>query len=829
MSVPSSRSLILLVLTLVVSVVAAVSTYSVAPTKAFVDDTDTEKRKAARALGWKRPAGHDHAEPDEWHVLTGAYYDTRGRWTSKIVLNNKGRDPEMPKVTVFNANGRPYAVPNVVVPGTGFLELDLARVARMAGGSFSVGSVRIEYHGKKLQMGAQILVQDLERGLQLDEQMSYVGASPVNRVEGLWWRPSERAQMSVVLKNRSDESIVVRGRVKGPDRGGRPEGGLSTFRLGPQEIRIADFAGDGGGRLRSGDTAGGISLEFDGPAGALLARVLVADAQSGYSANVSLSYTTSAKTSTYHGGGVRRAIGDVQLTPVLLGRNISDTVTVVTGRLIFNRPDGSVDRIALPPLTLQPGETGLFDSGSVWSAVRTQAGDEGIGVEFEHTGNPGSVLMSTTLVSDDRNFVFRVPLTDPQTPPSSTGGYPWFADTDRATTVFLKNTTTTKLIYLLQVKFPGGTYAPGIKEIEPGQTIALDLRDLRDQQVPDAFGNTIPRSATTGQVTWTVKTTAQHAMIGRAEHTDTKHGVSASYACISCCPPTTEAVWVDSSYTEVGIGITTDLFVMAEDKDCYNNISAAYSMPWPYLNSWSIANTGIATSYADSTVDGVSDGETTFYAEFPGVSYHVEGTESGWYCHLDEGPINVQAPVKAQCAVPNNFKQTSAGDSGGGVLSFSYSWGSSVGGLSNLAQCNVGEVVNNYTSNPFPSPPFPSGINPPDPTIINVQGNYGGMGDNHSTPGTFVKPYSASTVTSTQIYRYQCPCQNNNAWTTLMGPHSIVRSVATNGSGGWKFTITKTGASATIDPLPTPPEAFLAWLSPGGRIPGRLERKAVQK
>ncbi len=229
---------------------------------------------------------------------------------------------------------------------------------------------------------------------------------------------------------------------------------------------------------------------------------------------------------------------------------------------------------------------------------------------------------------------------------------------ERSTTVFLKNTTTVKVIYLLQVKFADGVYAPGIKEIEPGQTIALDLRQLRDDQVPDAFGNKIPRSAKSGQVTWAIKSTVQYAMIGRAEHTDMKNGVSASYACISCCPPRTNAVWVDDDPATVAVGGTVDLFVMAEDEDCYHNISSPYYMPWSWLNSYSFGNTSIATSYADSTATGISNGNTTFYADFPGVEYHVEGSESGWFCALDQTPRPVQAPVKSERCPGEETKST---------------------------------------------------------------------------------------------------------------------------------------------------------------------------
>jgi len=647
MSVPSSRPIILSVLSLALLFVVSVSSFSTAP---VAQPTEKElaaaRRQAAKDRGWKRPAA-DHEEPQEWHTLHASYYDTSGRWSSKLTLNNKGRDAAQPVVTLFNPQGRPYVVPNVIVPGTGFLEIDLSRAVRRAGGNFAAGSVSVKYHGKKLQMGAQVLVQDLERGLQLDEQLSYAGYSYVNRLEGLWWRPNERAQMSIVMTNLSDERIEVRGRVKGPERGGRPEGGLSRFRLDPHEQRIVPFDGDGGGRLRGGDTAGGVSLEFDGPHGALLARLLVEDPRSGYSASLALDAATGAKTTSYHGGGLRRSSGGVNLIPVLLGRNLSETASIVTGRLVFNRTDGTVDRIALPQTTIEAGETALIDARSAWAVVRDQAGDEGIGVEFEYTGNPGAVMMSAGLVSGDRNLALRVPLIDPEAPKSSTGGYPWFADDERTTTVFLKNTTTTKVIYHLQISYEGGTYAPGIKEIEPGQTLALDVRRLRDEQVPDAFGNTIPSNARSGQVRWTIKSTTQYAMIGRAEHTDHEHGVSASYACLSCCPEKTHAVWIEDP-GDVPIGSTVELLVMAEDEDCYQNVSAAYSMPFPYLNDWYFANTGIATSYSDSTTYGVDGGETNFYIDFPGVDYHVEGTEFGWYCALDEFsvPGQVQVPVQ---------------------------------------------------------------------------------------------------------------------------------------------------------------------------------------
>jgi hypothetical protein len=158
---------------------------------------------------------------------------------------------------------------------------------------------------------------------------------------------------------------------------------------------------------------------------------------------------------------------------------------------------------------------------------------------------------------------------------------------------------------------------------------------------------------------------------------------------------------------------------------------------------------------------------------------------------------------KRDCAVPVNFRQIGAYDAGNGVLHFDYNWESSTGNLADLSKCLFGENVEyDPTDVPFPSPPFPEGLSPGNPTDLNVPASDGSAQDNHSTPGAFANPYQARTLTATQIYRYSCPCHNSGQWETMMGPHRIIRSVSRNANGTWKFTISKTGASATINPLP---------------------------
>lgn len=136
-------------------------------------------------------------------------------------------------------------------------------------------------------------------------------------------------------------------------------------------------------------------------------------------------------------------------------------------------------------------------------------------------------------------------------------------------------------------------------------------------------------------------------------------------------------------------------------------------------------------------------------------------------------------------------------------MHFDYSWDSSTGKLSDLGNCTVGEIVEYSLSDiPFPSPPFPAGLRPQNPTIIDIAGTDGRFEDNHSTPGTFAKPYKPASVTAVQRYRYTCPCANGGKPVVLVGPINIVRSVVKKADGNFKFEINKSGSSATIDPLP---------------------------
>ncbi len=223
----------------------------------------------------------------------------------------------------------------------------------------------------------------------------------------------------------------------------------------------------------------------------------------------------------------------------------------------------------------------------------------------------------------------------------------------------------------------------------------------------------------------------------------------------------------------------------------------------------------IASEGGDSSAR-ISGGATSFDPErggygigiFPNCDFCLPGLCEECLYATPEGGVCVPScadpfccPPPETCAVPVNFRQTSVSSQASGTLHFEYAWNSSTGSLRDLSACTVGETVTYSPGDiPFP-PPFPP-LSPPNPTVGAASGTLGAGVDNHSTPGTFVKPYSARSFTATQIYWYSCPCSNGGQRVTILGPLAIVRSVSLSKNASWKFTITKSGSSATINPLP---------------------------
>ncbi|MGA7410119.1 MAG: choice-of-anchor X domain-containing protein [Bryobacteraceae bacterium] len=162
------------------------------------------------------------------------------------------------------------------------------------------------------------------------------------------------------------------------------------------------------------------------------------------------------------------------------------------------------------------------------------------------------------------------------------------------------------------------------------------------------------------------------------------------------------------------------------------------------------------------------------------------------------------------CAVPTNFQQSLGESESDGTLFFRYTWASSTGHLSDLAKCQLGEYVVYPGGDPYVWPNPPWNYQNRNPTVNWTLGNHvdalgstlASLGDHQKVISFSLSPLQEATVTAIQIYRYTCPCANGGNPVGLLGPITITRTVKQNKDGTFTYTVTKSGISSSLTPVP---------------------------
>lgn len=717
--------------------------------------------------------------------------------------------------------------------------IDLSEWASVGGESFKQGNIRLFYTGKDLALGAQIYLVNEQAGLSFEEKLAELGKFDSRRLEGIWTMPSREATVKIALTNTTDDTITANARLT---RRPNITGSSQAFTLAPHETRLLDLKQDfTDGQQAANSQAVALSLDHNGTNWALLARAFIAEPARGYSNLAQFANPLTGKTKEYHGAGLQlRTDTGERLRPVVVVKNTAGTNATVTGKVPYARADGSIGSVTLPTTQLGPNGIKLLDLSKLEQRNNTEE-IKVAGLEIRYNTPEGSVVIATHTESANKRKVFRVPMWDPLRQKTATGGYPWRIEGTSTTKAYIKNITDRPQKYVSFFNWEnGGMYMIGLKELAARQTVEIDVKDLRDRQVEDEIGRTIPPGLSKGQLHWSLRPEEGEiadtdplsilALLGRSDQIDYAKEISSNYACENCCVNNPTGSRIVPNSAEIEVGETVTLRAQVSEETC-TQIPIEH---WEDVGAnWSTNSPGVA-SVSGGTVTGQSAGTTTIRASFtrarraaepcpPGGPYLTGCTENrmGAEGEDEEGGAadlepqcgtcgfagtyyaNPAATVTVKCAKPTNFRQDGPGrDSGLGTLSFTYKWDSSTENLADLSACTVGEIVTYPgTANPYipPGPPFNVGY--PNPTVIDLPGTDGALIDNHRAPD-FVTPYSSESYIGTQYYRYKCPCANNGNYVNLAGPISIIRSISPSTGTNWKYTITKSGSSVTIDPLP---------------------------
>lgn len=543
------------------------------------------------------------------HVLAASYYSVNNNLNATLMVSNQGPRPLMVQPTLFSLDGQRLDVAPVILDGNTVRAFDVREWVRIGGASFREGSLQVSYTGKDVEFGGVVQLVNASRSLSFDEELSEPAMGfHSSQLESVWWLPSNRCEVQLVVSNTTDAPLSVTVKVDG-ERGRDRE--TEDLNLLPHETRVLDVRDFVGRRERALSEVGGISITHNGTPGAVLARGLIAEAEVGYSSVMEFSDPQNAKSTQLDGAGLR--VGKVageKLNPIAVARNAGDAPTTLTGHITYTTNSGSTSNVTLPEVRLAGSEAKALDLAE---AIRRNglSDAKAVGLEFAYTGTPGSVVMAAQSVSQSRDQVFRLPIVDAQAQMSSTGFYPWSAEGNNRTVVYIKNTTDQAKKYTMQVGFAGGVYVVGLKTIEAGQTVAYDIRALRDQQTPDEQGLTIPLTATGGQVIWSLEGPSGLALIGRAEQVDVARGLSSTSSCQGCC----QAGYFDSFCDPASVigtsGETTQFTAFQRNVTCFGQITAPFAVS---AVTWTSNDTTVATVDAGGLATAQDAGSTQIHA-----------------------------------------------------------------------------------------------------------------------------------------------------------------------------------------------------------------------
>jgi|GEM_PF-5289317 len=575
-------------------------------------------------------------------TLAGTYYSLKSRHKSILMFNNKGPQPLVVNPTVFSMSGERLNLAPLTIGGVSYQEFDLSTLLANAGQQFSEGSIQVTHQGMKQQLGVQVKILKSNEKLIFDEQFVEPTKRFISsRLENVWWLPSQQAETKFIVSNTTDSPVTATITVNGTvPRQRQPV----SVQLNPHQTRALDILGDlvgqPGGTI---NREGGISITHSGAAGAILARMFVFEESSGFSSASGFADPQTTRSSKWNGSGFRIGqFANEQLTPVIVARNIGTEPTHVSGRLTYTNDAGEVAFVNVQAQQLAANEARSIDVASAISQSNVPASVTHTGFEFQYSTSPGTVIMTALSASQSRNHVFQVPLADPGRAGTSAGGYPWKADGDYSTILYIKNETGQPQKYTASLIFEGGDYTLGVKDIKPHQLVAIDFRALRNSQTPDVNGNTIPLLIQRGQMAWSSKSRTKGVLSGRSHQSSESEAVSSTYDCRNHCSNTFYDGWIIYDYYLEYIDDVSNFTAYQQDINSYGTTQPAY----PVTATWQVTDPAVLSVDSYGTTTATDFGTAYLQASWP--AYRLNGEVASDECAYVDVVVFREEPVEVR-------------------------------------------------------------------------------------------------------------------------------------------------------------------------------------
>jgi hypothetical protein len=380
-----------------------------------------------------------------------------------------------------------------------------------------------------------------------------------------------------------------------------------------------------------------IRLQHNGKPGDIVTTGFVLDLKNGYSSTFIMHDPKLMRSSILAGAHIRFGQPDpsegfptgTTFTSPLLLANVSDkpvtahvsvdyTVAEKLAMTPIDAKQGDTEdqfsNVAVKDVTIAPGDVQKIELSEEISRFNINGPVKEAGVEIAFDGAPGALIAVLTSVDQSGDYSFEVPIKDPSAIGEwPQGVYPWTLEGGVATTLHLKNFTDKSQSAQLEIRYEGGTYNPKMLVLAPHQTIAIDIRKLKDSRTPDERGQVIPANVTHGQLWWGPR--ALMTIIGRNEEVNVTQGIARSFSCSDTCCGTRNANFqmVPGSATMDINGDARPFVSQEQDSSCIGNgftCSGGYCWPNYQWSNW--YNTSSCYWSSDSSVATIVNGSSYY-------------------------------------------------------------------------------------------------------------------------------------------------------------------------------------------------------------------------
>jgi hypothetical protein len=482
------------------------------------------------------------------YYLYAATYSTKGAYKSTLVLNNAVNRNKEVQITLRNRKGESLVIPEIVLAPYQVEYFDLADWLKGPDKArFSEGSASLETHsyGSGVGVGAGIIVSDEDHNISFDVPFIKAEDYASSQLESLWWTPDDKTEIYIFLANTTNNEMVVTPTVyvSGEAIDSTPIILRADESMG---IGLAQLLGKLG--KKPIERVGGIRLSHNQKPGELAVAGASLNKQSGFSSTLQFTDAKAQGGTTLHGAHLPIGLpaaqsgfpSETRFTPYAFVRNTTNLPVNVKGKVRYTIENTS-ESIEISEITLAANEIRKIDLSGVIPTIESQILIDA-GIELEHTGQPGAMIAAVASIDQSGDQIIDVPIRDPNSRMSTIakgGVYPWRIDGGNRAVVHLKNIDSdiNGVIpsAIAQIRFDGGIYNLPLLLAEPGQTIAIDINKLRDEQIPDSVGKIIPAHITKGEIVWYDRGELGQ-FVGRLVQYNTAKGSASSFSyATGCC------------------------------------------------------------------------------------------------------------------------------------------------------------------------------------------------------------------------------------------------------------------------------------------------------